>query len=112
MVMPEYVRNSLKIDCNTVVDYLVERLKEYLEFSRKDGGVIGVSGGIDSAVTASILAKATDNFFILLMPSSSTPKIDLEDSLELVKLLHAENKYKLINIDEIVKTISNNIDTE
>ncbi|TRM96736.1 NAD(+) synthetase, partial [Sulfolobus sp. E1] len=55
---------------------------------------------------------ATDNFFILLMPSSSTPKIDLEDSLELVKLLHAENKYKLINIDEIVKTISNNIDTE
>lgn len=112
MVMPEYVRNSLRIECNTIVDYLVERLREYLEFSRKNGGVIGVSGGIDSAVTASILAKATDNFFILLMPSSSTPRIDLEDSLELVKILHAENKYKLINIDEIVKTISNNIDTE
>ncbi len=110
--MPEYVRNSLRIECNTIVDYLVERLREYLEFSRKNGGVIGVSGGIDSAVTASILAKATDNFFILLMPSSSTPRIDLEDSLELVKILHAENKYKLINIDEIVKTISNNIDTE
>lgn len=111
MVMPDYIKKSLTIDCKAVTDYIIERLREYLEFSRKDGGIVGVSGGIDSAVTATLLAKATDNFFILLMPSSSTPKVDLEDSLVIVKMLKAENKYKLINIDEIVKLFGDNVET-
>ncbi|AAK42347.1 NAD+ synthase [Saccharolobus solfataricus] len=112
MVMHEYIRKSLTIDCEAVTNYIVERIREYLEFSNKKGGVIGVSGGVDSAVTATLLAKATDNFFILLMPSSSTPKIDLDDSFEMIKFLNAQNKYKLINIDEIVKSFSNKIETE
>jgi NAD+ synthase len=111
MVMPDYIKKSLTIDCKAVTDYIIERLREYLEFSRKDGGIVGVSGGIDSAVTATLLAKATDNFFILLMPSSSTPKVDLEDSFMIVKMLKAENKYKLINIDEIVKLFGDNVET-
>ncbi|BDB99166.1 NAD(+) synthetase [Saccharolobus caldissimus] len=111
MVMPDYIKKSLTIDCKAVTDYIIERLREYLEFSRKDGGIVGVSGGIDSAVTATLLAKATDNFFILLMPSSSTPKVDLEDSFTIVKMLKAENKYKLINIDEIVKLFGDNVET-
>ncbi|WP_229572613.1 NAD+ synthase [Saccharolobus caldissimus] len=109
--MPDYIKKSLTIDCKAVTDYIIERLREYLEFSRKDGGIVGVSGGIDSAVTATLLAKATDNFFILLMPSSSTPKVDLEDSFTIVKMLKAENKYKLINIDEIVKLFGDNVET-
>ncbi|MDT7861772.1 MAG: NAD+ synthase [Saccharolobus sp.] len=109
--MPDYIKKSLTIDCKAVTDYIIERLREYLEFSRKDGGIVGVSGGIDSAVTATLLAKATDNFFILLMPSSSTPKVDLEDSFMIVKMLKAENKYKLINIDEIVKLFGDNVET-
>ena len=109
--MPTFIRNALSIDCNTVIDYITRRLREYLEFSNKEGGVVGVSGGIDSAVTATLLARATDNFYILLMPSSSTPKIDLEDSFKIIEILRAENKYKLINIDEIVKIFSDNIET-
>lgn len=45
------------------------------------------------------------------MPSSSTPKVDLEDSFTIVKMLKAENKYKLINIDEIVKLFGDNVET-
>ncbi|WP_338604638.1 NAD+ synthase [Sulfolobus tengchongensis] len=110
--MPEYIKKSLTVDCDTITSYIVERIKEYLEFSNKKGGVVGVSGGIDSAVTATLLAKATSNFFILLMPSSSTPKIDLDDSFEIVKLLNAQDKYKLINIDDIVKLFANKIETD
>ncbi len=40
-----------------VVDHIVEWLKTYATQARMDGFVVGVSGGIDSAVTSSLCAK-------------------------------------------------------
>jgi NAD+ synthase len=40
-----------------LVDYIVTWLKEYALNARMDGFVIGISGGIDSAVTSSLCAK-------------------------------------------------------
>ena len=44
--------NTLK-----VVDYIVKWLKDYAESSKMNGFVVGVSGGIDSAVTSAQCAK-------------------------------------------------------
>lgn len=48
---------------------------------------IGISGGIDSAVTAALCAQAfgQDNVFGILMPCGSQP--DIDDSRELIKSL-------------------------
>jgi len=40
-----------------VVNHIVNWLKEYAENSKMDGFVVGISGGIDSAVTSTLCAK-------------------------------------------------------
>ena len=40
-----------------IVNHIVNWLKEYLETSKTKGFVVGVSGGIDSAVTSTLCAK-------------------------------------------------------
>ena len=40
-----------------VVDFIVNWLKEYAENTKMNGFVIGISGGIDSAVTSTLCAK-------------------------------------------------------
>jgi len=101
----------LNIDYKTISDYIVERLREYLEESGKSGMILGLSGGIDSSVVAYLVSRATENFYILLMPSNSTPKEDMEDSYDVISNIKAESKFKVINIDGITKNFSDNIDT-
>lgn len=110
-MMPDYVRQRLSLDFARVTSYLTKRIKEYIEESRKVGGIIGLSGGIDSSVTTILLSKATKNFHILLMPSSSTSKKDIEDAMKIIKSLNAEDKYTLINIDNITENFSNLVKT-
>lgn len=40
-----------------IIDHIVNWLKEYAENSKMEGFVIGISGGIDSAVTSTLCAK-------------------------------------------------------
>ncbi|CCC81285.1 NAD+ synthase [Thermoproteus tenax] len=109
--MNEYVRRMLQIDCETVSAYIVERLREYMEESGLSGGVLGLSGGIDSSVVAVLLAKATPNFFLLLMPSSSTPARDMEDAMAVVKMVGGEAKHAVIPIDGYVDALSKAVET-
>ncbi|MEL9991584.1 MAG: NAD+ synthase [Thermoproteus sp.] len=104
--MIDYIKKALAIDCEVVSRYIVERLREYIEESGAKGGVLGLSGGIDSSVVAVLLAKATDNFFFLLMPSSSTPPRDMEDAMKIVKLTRGEGKYAVIPIDDYVNALA------
>jgi NAD+ synthase len=64
--------------------------------------VVGISGGINSAVTASLAAKALgpDKVFGLVLPDSSvTPKRDTRHALELARLLKI--RYKTIELKTI-----------
>ena len=66
--------------------------------------VVGISGGIDSAVTASLAAKALgpDKVFGLVLPDSSvTPKRDTKHAIDLAKRLNI--KYKTIELKSIRK---------
>jgi NAD+ synthase len=51
-----------------VVDYIVDWLKDYATKAKVNGFVIGISGGIDSAVTSTLCAKTGLDLLCLEMP--------------------------------------------
>ncbi|MEO1031853.1 MAG: NAD(+) synthase [Bacteroidota bacterium] len=51
-----------------VVDYIVNWLKDYATNARVNGFVVGVSGGIDSAVTSTLCAETGLNLLCIEMP--------------------------------------------
>ncbi len=56
------------MDSNKVIDYIVNWLKEYAENSKMEGFVVGISGGIDSAVTSTLCAKTGFPTLCIEMP--------------------------------------------
>ena len=51
-----------------VIDFIVKWLKDYAKSSNINGFVIGISGGIDSAVTSTLAAKTGLNILCIEMP--------------------------------------------
>jgi len=77
--------------------------------AKAEGVVIGLSGGLDSAVTTKMCVEALDKekVFCFLLPANTTPKEDTDDALEFAKSLGV--KYRIINISGIVKKIASTI---
>jgi len=71
-----------------IVDWLRERLNE----SDTQGYVLGLSGGLDSAVCAALIRKATDNCLGLILPIDSDVK-DLDDAANIADLLKLKTQY-------------------
>jgi len=51
-----------------VIDHIVSWLREYADKAKMKGFVIGISGGIDSAVTSTLCAKTGLDLLVLEMP--------------------------------------------
>lgn len=94
-------------------DYLKEIEKfelDYLNSSKMDGYVLGLSGGIDSALAAVLTQKAVgnDRLFNIMMPIHSNPS-DLEDALKLAKAFGLN--YTIIDLteafDKVYESIKN-----
>lgn len=79
---------------------LVMGVRDYINKNRFKGGLIGVSGGIDSALTLSIAVDALgkERVRAILMPSRYTADISLEDGIKLAKNLGV--KYEIISIEQ------------
>ncbi len=91
---------------NRIISFLREKLSE----TRLKGLVIGLSGGVDSSVTATIAVKAlgSEKVHGLILPDSrTTPGEDIDDAIELAEKLNI--KYHLITIDNIYDTIISTI---
>ncbi len=56
-----------------VVNHIVNWLKEYATNARVNGFVVGVSGGIDSAITSTLCAKTGLNVLCVEMPIHQAP---------------------------------------
>ena len=88
-------------------------IKSFISFrvneAKAKGVVIGLSGGLDSAVTTKMCVEALgkEKVFCFLLPANTTPKEDTEDALEFAKSLGV--KYRIINISGIVKKIASTI---
>lgn len=82
-------------------------LKDMLDTTHMDGYVLGVSGGIDSAVVA-LLAKRSvgDKLFCVILPCYSDPK----DSIDAKELLETHNiPYVEIDLSSTYYSIMNEI---
>lgn len=98
-----------KLNFQETVNKIVEFIRETVENSKANGIVIGLSGGIDSSVTAVLCVKALgkENCLGIIMPTSFTPKEDIEDAEALAQQIGI--KVKRINIDELSEAFFNTL---
>ncbi len=87
----------MNTDIEKNVNGIVDWIKDYKNNSGAKGFVLGVSGGKDSAVVASLLVKAvgSENVFGVLMPNGVQP--DISDSQAVCEHLGIE--YTTVNIN-------------
>lgn len=80
---------------------LVLSVRDYIEKNNFSGVLIGVSGGIDSALVLAIAVDALgkDKVKAVMMPSRYSAEISLEDSISLVKNLDVN--YEIISIEPV-----------
>ncbi|WP_162165291.1 NAD+ synthase [Campylobacter fetus] len=83
-------------------------LDKYLKQSGASGFSIGVSGGLDSAIVATLCSKVAKTH-ALLMPTNSSNNLNLEDGLILCEKLDLE--YEVINIEPILQSFISVLDT-
>jgi NAD+ synthase len=76
------------LDYEKIIDKIQKWIKEYVKSAKVDGIVVGLSGGIDSAVTSSLCVKAIgkESVIGLGLPCSSIPQ-DLKDAEKMAELL-------------------------
>ena len=88
--------NRIEVIHNT----LVLGIKDYFKKSGFEKAVLGLSGGIDSAVVLCLAAKALGNNNVrsLIMPSRYSSEHSVEDSIELSKRLGTQ--FDIINIEK------------
>lgn len=96
------VSEALGLDWNAVEKRITSFIKSIVNEARVKGIVIGLSGGLDSSVTATLCVRAlgSEMVSILMMPDWAVmPREDLEDAVDLVKMLDV--KYTIIDIGPI-----------
>ncbi|NHJ02448.1 MAG: NAD+ synthase [Candidatus Heimdallarchaeota archaeon] len=95
------------------VEQITKLIEEFIRIRVKESGlngvVIGVSGGIDSAVVTTLAVRALgpERVFALFLPSGTTPSEDLADVTNLCKILGIN--LKVIDIQNIIHSVSTEI---
>ncbi len=89
-----------------ITELMEKFLEEQIEKNKADGLILGLSGGIDSAVLAYLCKRSLkEKTLAIIMPDTEiTPNYETEDALKMIALTGIE--YKLIDIKPIVKEYS------
>jgi len=90
----------------SITKTLEKFLSDQIEKSRTKGVILGLSGGIDSAVLSYLCKRQIkEKTVALIMPDTSiTPKSETDDALKMISLTGIE--YKLIDIKPILNEYS------
>jgi len=93
-------------DYEKITNLFENFLKEQMEKNDAEGLILGLSGGIDSAVLAYLCKRSLkDKTLAIIMPDTEiTPNYETEDALKMISLTGIQ--YKLIDINPIVKEYS------
>ena len=97
--------SALSIDPERVLAVLETFLREEVERLRRDGGVVGLSGGIDSSVSAALAARALgrDRVLGLIMPERDSNPSSKRDAVALAKQLRIP--YKIVSISGVLRRL-------
>src|SRR5918996_4053018 len=90
------------MSCEAICDLVEKFLQRELDETKREKVVIGLSGGLDSSVTACLAVRALSNrsvFSVILPDFPITPNSDVDHAIELANSLKLE--YKTININII-----------
>jgi len=88
-------------DYASITETIEKFLSDQIEKNHAKGVILGLSGGIDSAVLAYICKrKLKDKTLAIIMPDTSITPLETEDALKIISLTGIE--YKLIDIKPIV----------
>ena len=88
---------------------LVLGLRDYVTNNNFPGVILGMSGGVDSALASVIAVDAlgSEKVHGIMLPSPYTSKESFKDAKEALKLLNIE--YNELNIENAMKTIDNTL---
>ena len=107
---------DLSINPEEISLIIKDFIKTYIKNSGCNGVIVGLSGGIDSAVTAILCKKilGVKNTNCVFLPDDATPKIDIEHLDLIVKKFNLKCEKKFIdnylkNIDHLFIKKSNDI---
>jgi NAD+ synthase len=76
----EFNKDVLKLDCKSEIERICEFIRQELRDVKRDGIVVGLSGGIDSALCAALCVEAIgkDKVFGLILPEKESNPISVE----------------------------------
>jgi NAD+ synthase (glutamine-hydrolysing) len=106
---PEEIFEETSIE-QTIYTALVLATKDYIEKNDAfNGALIGLSGGIDSALTLAIAADAigAENVQAVMMPYTYTSGMSLEDAKNQAKLMNID--YQEINIHPMIAAFNSQL---
>ena len=96
-------KDALKIDAKSTADRLILLIRKFVENAKLKRSVVGMSGGVDSSVTAALCAKALgkDRVIGVALPERETmnPK-DIDDAYEVARQF--DIKFFIVDITDIL----------
>ncbi|MCF7793740.1 MAG: NAD+ synthase [Candidatus Cloacimonetes bacterium] len=101
---------------NLNYDFEIEKIVKFIKRQLKNAGfkkiIVGLSGGIDSSVTAALAVKAIgkENVFGVLLPYKTSHPDSLKHALVVAKLLEIE--HRIIDISPMVDAYFNSYEPE
>jgi NAD+ synthase len=99
----------MKKDWDLVTKYLISFLQKEVKKTGLKKAVIGLSGGIDSAVVAVLCQKAFgEDFLSVMLPSQFSSKGSIDDALELVEKF--DIKHEIVSIEPLLNAYIDSMD--
>jgi len=98
-----FTKDILKINCASEADRICSFIKEQMRLMHRDGIVIGISGGVDSALSSafSVRAIGKDKVLGLILPDKESSPISEEYAIKQAKELGI--KTETIDITSVLK---------
>ncbi|OYD15649.1 NAD(+) synthetase [candidate division WOR-3 bacterium JGI_Cruoil_03_51_56] len=99
------LKSRMKIEPETLSVSLEGFIRKYMKELEREGVILGLSGGLDSAVVAALCKKAVgpEKTSALILPEKDTKKQHVQDALDFAKELGI--KAKLLDITSYLKQI-------
>ena len=110
--MNDILNKIIEQDYSSISNKIQNSLKQKLEEIKSNGVIFGLSGGVDSVVTAYLCANSIkDNTMALILPDSKiSPKEETEDAIKVVDELGLN--YRLLDINLIHGSYAKNLEPD